>query len=530
MSRLTGPARAGLGALSTVNVREVLAMRSSRRPVLLVLAAPAVLLSTGCAGDPVAPPPPSTLAEAPLVSTHGPVAVTEVLDLGEPTAGGPFDFLRAVAINERGQVGVFGIAPPGQTALLWEAGAFRALVTAGPPAPRAFVTALTDAEVGAGHVETPDGPGVRGRLHAAIFAGGAPWLLPDGPGDVTASGATGANAAGDVVGFRVVRVPGVPFPVSRATLWRRGGAEVVDLGALTATASSRALAVNSRGHAVGVSTPGDAAASRPVFFAEGRVIDLGVPPGYTGGEAVAVNERGQAAGHVFGPAVASRAAFWDQGGRVVLLDVPPGARFSVARGINDAGDVVGTFTPAPGAPTGDQAAFWRGGALTVLPALPRQPDASGVPSVSASDVNNRGQVVGGSSSAGGDRAVRWTVSPAAPVPDDPPGPNRAPAVVGLRPDPFRDSYSIAANACGGRFTACVRFTVTDPDGDADAPFRVVVDWGDGAPWAPNELARSGVPALAPHDYAAPGTYTVRVTATDRRGAAAAATLTLAVVP
>ena len=116
--------------------------------------------------------------------------------------------------------------------------------------------------------------------------------------------------------------------------------------------------------------------------------------------------------------------------------------------------------------------------------------------------------------------------PARPDPDGPG--NAAPVIVGLRPDPAAGPYPVTAKSCGGRFTVCVRFQITDADGSSDTPAKVVVDWGDGTTWAPNSVPMA-TPLLAPHDYANPGTYTVRVTAMDRRGAAATpATLTFVV--
>ena len=513
-------------------------MRCAARPSSLVLAA-LLPLAAACREDAVtAPAAPG--AEARPAPAHGPVTVTGVLDLGVPVEGGPYFAVAAVAVTERGQVAVSGARAPGPVPFLWESGAFRPLITpAGPPSPPAVVAALNAAGVGAGFVQTPATPGgPPARTQAALFTAGAPTLLPDGPGEVLQSRANGLNDAGDAVGVRLLRTaPGAPTLVQRATLWRRGTGEVVDLGALGPAASSEALAVNNRGQAVGTSFSPLGGLALPVFFAEGRVIQLPLPPRYIGGAATAVNERGQTAGWVSGiagPTTPTRAVLWDHGGRVDLLEVPPAAGLSIAQGINDAGDIVG-FVSSGGNPSGppqrEDAALWRGGALTVLPPLPGGPTGGDGPvsSASARDVNNRGEAVGRSSSAAGERAVRWTVNPAAPVPDDPPGPNRAPEVAGLRAEPAAGPYSIAANACGGRFTVCVRFTVTDLDGDADAPFRVIVDWGDGAPWTPNELTRSGVPALAPHSYRAPGAYAVRVTATDRRGAASTATLALTVV-
>jgi hypothetical protein len=57
----------------------------------------------------------------------------------------------------------------------------------------------------------------------------------------------------------------------------------------------------------------------------------------------------------------------------------------------------------------------------------------------------------------------------------------------------------------------------------------VVAWGDGTTWAPNTVP-AGTPLLAPHDYAVPGVYPVRVSVTDRRGATSMQTLLLEVQP
>jgi cytochrome c len=67
----------------------------------------------------------------------------------------------------------------------------------------------------------------------------------------------------------------------------------------------------------------------------------------------------------------------------------------------------------------------------------------------------------------------------------------------------------------------VRFTAngSDPDG---GPLRYSYDFGDGSPSATGRRAT--------HTYAQPGTYTARVTATDRDGAAASAQLEITVNP
>lgn len=109
------------------------------------------------------------------------------------------------------------------------------------------------------------------------------------------------------------------------------------------------------------------------------------------------------------------------------------------------------------------------------------------------------------------------------------GESAPPTVVGLRADPAAGPYSIAAKACGGQYTACLRFRVADPDGAGDGPFAVTVNWGDGTAWTPNRVP-ADVPLLAPHSYTAAGSYPVTVTVADRRGATSTARLTLVVTP
>jgi hypothetical protein len=73
--------------------------------------------------------------------------------------------------------------------------------------------------------------------------------------------------------------------------------------------------------------------------------------------------------------------------------------------------------------------------------------------------------------------------------------NATPTITNLRLDPASGPVSVSAKACGGRYTACVRFTLGDPDGASDAPFKTVVAWGDGSVWAPNTVP-AGTPLLA----------------------------------
>jgi hypothetical protein len=109
------------------------------------------------------------------------------------------------------------------------------------------------------------------------------------------------------------------------------------------------------------------------------------------------------------------------------------------------------------------------------------------------------------------------------------GPNVAPAITAFRLDPAAGPLRLGEKACAGRYTACVRFSVADPDGAGDGPFATSLDWGDGTAWTPNAVP-ADTPLVAPHDYTAPGAYVVRLTVTDRRGASRTATLPVRVDP
>jgi PKD repeat protein len=119
-------------------------------------------------------------------------------------------------------------------------------------------------------------------------------------------------------------------------------------------------------------------------------------------------------------------------------------------------------------------------------------------------------------------------------------PNQAPEIYNLtiadgRGQPYSGPIAIDTKSCAGstaaqQYTTCVKFGFRDLDGSADAPWSVQVDWGDGSAWTPNALPAQYASLLAPHDYAAPGSYTVRVRVTDRRGASDERTITVVVLP
>jgi DNA/RNA endonuclease G (NUC1) len=97
---------------------------------------------------------------------------------------------------------------------------------------------------------------------------------------------------------------------------------------------------------------------------------------------------------------------------------------------------------------------------------------------------------------------------------------------GTRPPTITALTAPATIARGA--TAAVGVQFTDPDGPADAPFRVAFDFGDGT-GSTLSLVRPPAEAFTvPKAWAQPGTYVVRVTVTDKHGASASTQATVTV--
>jgi probable HAF family extracellular repeat protein len=205
-------------------------------------------------------------------------------------------------------------------------------------------------------------------------------------------------------------LPGAGVAGAReATPGRTAPLEIVDLGVLPGGTTSFANDLNDRGDVVGYSDVGETI-SHAVLWSDGEMTDLGTLGGGPRDSSVAsaVNERGQIAGFatvdVDSGDFSLHAVLW-RDGEIVDLGTLGGAE-SMATDINDRGEVVGLSATA----TGETHAFlWRRGRMLDL----------GTPEGEifsmAKAINNRGQVVGAGSPVPfvWQRGV-WSNLPAAP--------------------------------------------------------------------------------------------------------------------
>ena len=447
----------------------------------LPLVATAALLAA-CTDPPVAPQPTAPAAAAPAA-----LDPRDVSAAGIPLPGGVTSFFPR-AINELGWIvgeARVGTAPRG---LLYENETGRWFDFGELRGPGALVQGINNA----GEVAVTEGAG-SAAPNAFVWRQGARIPLPPLPGDVGAQAAD-INDGGLVVGVSL----GAGSPARRTPVVWRGGVPA----ALPTPAGGLASAadVNNAGQIAGQS------GGRPVLWQDEVIRDLGTLGG-PAGFAWQVNERGDVAGVSRpSPEIPNHAFLWQAGLMTDLGTIGGEFTSSGAFAVNGFGQAVGSNTELVPPALDSRATLWHEGATTLLPALP------GYEQSIAQDINDRGQVVGVSYNHGPAGPVSvptvWTVRV--------PAGNEPPTVAGLRTEPAGGTVAAGQKGCGGRFSACLRFRVEDEDGAGDAPFRVLVNWGDGSVWAPNSVP-AGTPLLAPHDYAAPGLYRATVTVVDRRG-------------
>jgi probable HAF family extracellular repeat protein len=327
----------------------------------------------------------SALAVVADAAPHDPHARTySITDLG--TLGGSQSF--ATAINNRGQiVGVSALS--GDTsfhAFLYNRGLMIDLL----PGP-------TDSSAN----DINKRGEIAGTLgeRAFLYRRGEVTLLGLGG---ARSDAFGINKRGDVVGWS--ELAGGPEFIFHAFLYRNG--QTIDLTPNLPTrgvdaANSIGEAVNDRGAVVGSSLTVSEfpPQSSPFLWRNGALIDLNfaLSPGEEGFPRD-INNTGDVVGESFSFATEESTALLLRRGRLIVLG--PG----LATSINNRGQVVGFV---PGVSSGG-AFLWKSGTRTELATL--LPPGSGWTALNATDINDRGQIVGSGVHNGAQRA--FLLSPA----------------------------------------------------------------------------------------------------------------------
>jgi probable HAF family extracellular repeat protein len=425
---------------------------------------------------PIACADPNALPTTPRIATtiHPAVVRADITPLG-------FD---VVAINDAGQVA----GTLNGRAVLWTpSGSTVDLGTLGGTTSRAYAINAAGQVAGSSTTST-------GETHAFLWTPGSGMQDLGTVGDGTASTARGMNDRGDVVGEVTLPPVGIRQPAKHAFLWSPGQG-MQDLGTLgTTLGSTIAFDVNNAGQVVGRAFSADQQISPPTD-----------------------------------PEYFSRGFVWTPGqGMIDVGDL--GGGHSVAYAINDAGQVVGrswlsTYIPDYGTPY--RAFLWSPGqGMQDLGTLATSPSAS-----VASAINEIGQVVGSTDTGpyflgyGELQAFLWSpangmdaMTPTTGI-RSPRGINTLQQVIGdgrVGTVHLSSGNTPPVALPGGPYfglegsPVALNLSATDID---DVGFAYQVAFGDGT-----EESFSPPLIVRQHVYADNGTYTLTLTAIDRRGA------------
>jgi probable HAF family extracellular repeat protein len=309
----------------------------------------------------------------------------------------------------------------------------------------------------------------------------------------------GINNLGQMVG---ASKEGAPNYYLHAVLWQNKDTPPQDLGFLGKGAYvdySEAFGINDLGHVVGKSALG--AATRGFLWRDGRMIDLGALSGQVVSEAGAVNNTGLVVGKSnFYPVTWKYdVANSSSTPAIQQLPIPSGFFSAVPTAVNDSADVVGYA----GSPNIDaHAILWRNGQAIDLGVW-----LGGHYSV-ANGINNLGQIVGTGTIAGDnlDHALMWTVAAVGSGTTNPPPTNTTPSA-------SLQATSSTSIRVGRSFSAQASFA--DPD---NGPWSYKLDWGDGSATVGNASSAGTIAGISPHVYTKSGSFKVKLTVTDGKGA------------
>jgi probable HAF family extracellular repeat protein len=203
--------------------------------------------------------------------------------------------------------------------------------------------------------------------------------------------ASAINNRGEVAGYAetsVVDSGCPPFKITSAVMWEKGKA--VALPTVGGDLDGVAFGINNQGQAVGYSGSCIAATHAVVWKNNTAVVlqDLG---GTKSNIAFVINNRGQIAGKVrSADGTTYVAALWQPDGTLTNLGILPGDFAAFATGINNRGQVVGNNFDSDF--NWSRGFIWQNGVMTDLNTL--IPADSNLFVISASNINDRGQISG----------------------------------------------------------------------------------------------------------------------------------------
>ncbi len=227
------------------------------------------------------------------------------------------------------------------------------------------------------------------------WKGGAPSVVTPVPGTNRSFGSK-VNILGRIAGAAYVTDSSGAILQSRAVYWR--GLVPQQLGTLGGL-NAAALGINDSDRVVGYSTLAGESQVRAFQWANGVMLPLPTPAGATQTYAYDISNNNHIVG-VYAGSFPARPVMW-QNGQMVQLAIPGWSRTGQASAVNDAGVAVGNYEINQANGT-FAAVAWSGGQRLELGNL-----GGPFPYAVASDINNRGQIVGTSNSANGYTGFVW---------------------------------------------------------------------------------------------------------------------------